>query len=91
MNAYLFINICIYIYIFKQFYTYNGYNDINFISYLKDEGDVKQELARLYNYVEEDINSLKYKTIKDNGYVTPVKKWVLDAIWDSVNKNDMQS
>ncbi|VVU94716.1 hypothetical protein CPAV1605_441 [seawater metagenome] len=61
------------------------YNDINFISYINNTAEFRGELNRLYNYNENNIDSLNFKVIKDNGYINPVKKWVLDAIWDSVN------
>lgn len=67
-------------------YVSETYNDINFISYITNHDDYKAELNRLYNYEEKDINTLNFKTIKDNGYVNPVKKWILDAIWDNVNE-----
>jgi hypothetical protein len=65
----------------------DNYNDINFIQYITNINDYKTELARLYNYNNSHLDEFKFNVIKESGYVNPVKKWVLDAIWDMVNDN----
>ena len=44
-------------------------------------------MNRLYNYSDKSIDTLKFKTIKDTGYVMPLKSWIMDVVWDEVNSN----
>ena len=39
----------------------------------------------IYNYNDIGINTLRFRTIKDSGYVMPLKTWIMDAVWDQVN------
>ena len=66
----------------------DNYNNVNLVSYITTEEEYMFELNRLYGYNESpssSIQSIKFTTIKDSGYVNPVKKWVMDAVWDNVN------
>ena len=68
-------------------YVDTQYNEINYVNYLKNESDYKIEMNRLYNYSDKSIDTLKFKTIKDTGYVMPLKSWIMDVVWDEVNSN----
>ena len=66
-------------------YVSDTYNQINMVSYIYDEDEYMNELNRLYNYNDIGINTLRFRTIKDSGYVMPLKTWIMDAVWDQVN------
>ena len=56
---------------------------------MKSEKDYMLELSRLYNtpLSESTVDTMKFKTIRDTGYVMPFKPWVTQAVWDDYNSN----
>jgi hypothetical protein len=70
-------------------YVELNYNQIDAKALMDSEGDYMLELSRLYNtpLSESTIDTMKFKTIRDTGYVMPFKPWVTQAVWDDYNSN----
>ena len=65
-------------------YTINNYSYINTVEQLK------QEYSISYNYTDTKygINILEFKTINKAGYITPLKTWLIDAVYDMYIQNN---
>jgi hypothetical protein len=68
-------------------YVEHNYNQIDAKVSMNSEDDYKVELSRLYNTSMSSIDTMKFRTIKDTGYVMPFKPWVTQAVWDDINSN----
>tara|TARA_B100001248_G_C27391382_1_gene462538 strand:- start:1211 stop:3253 length:2043 start_codon:yes stop_codon:yes gene_type:complete len=70
-------------------YVELNYNQIDSKTHLDSESEYILELSRLYNIplTSSSIDIMKFRTIKDTGYVMPFKPWVTQAIWDDFNSN----
>jgi hypothetical protein len=66
-----------------------SYN-INNYSYINTVEQLKQEYSISYNYTDTKygINILEFKTINNAGYITPLKTWIIDAVYDMYNQNN---
>jgi len=63
----------------------NDYDNQLMVRYITNNEILEENYKKLYNY--NNVNDLlKYKTITSNGYVEPVKKWVLEYAYDVLHK-----
>lgn len=55
-------------------------------TYVNSVQDLENEYNTRFGYdvSQSGINLLKYKTINEQGYVNPIKKWVIDAAYDEL-------